>query len=65
MLKYLLLFAAAGVVSLLVTPLVRAFARRVRAMDLPEGRKIHSKPTPRLGGIAIFVAFYLVLLVAS
>ena len=65
MLKYLIVFIAACVCSLALTPLVRSFAGRVGAMDLPGERKIHSQPMPRLGGLSIFISYYLILAVAS
>ena len=34
-------------------------------MDLPDQRKIHTQPIPRLGGVSIFLVFNLVLLLAS
>ena len=52
-----LTFAAALVVGLLVTPLVRGFAHRQNLLDLPGGRKVHSVPVPRLGGVAMAIAF--------
>ncbi len=42
---------------LLITPLVRAIALRVGAVDMPSGRKVHTKPIPLLGGVGIFVGF--------
>ena len=40
--------------ALLITPLVRRKAIEFGAVDLPDhGRRIHLRPTPRLGGIAI------------
>jgi UDP-GlcNAc:undecaprenyl-phosphate GlcNAc-1-phosphate transferase len=65
MLKYLIVFLAASLCSLALTPLVRSFARRVGAIDQPGARKIHSQPMPRLGGLSIFISYYLVLAVAS
>jgi len=51
MLKYLILFLIASVFSFLLTPLLRSFAIKVGAMDIPGERKIHDQPTPRLGGL--------------
>lgn len=65
MLKYLILFLAASISSLLLTPLVRFASRRLGALDFPGERKIHKKPIPRLGGLSIFIAFGLVVLVGS
>lgn len=46
-----------------LTPSVGALAERVHAIDLPgEERKIHKRPVPRLGGIAILAAFFAALL---
>ncbi len=57
------LAVVAGTICLGITPLVRAFAHRRNLLDLPSGRKIHASPTPKLGGVAIFLgtslAFYL------
>ena len=41
-----------------VTPLVRALAIRLGVVDRPdgaEGRKIHNRPTPLLGGVAVWL----------
>ena len=55
MLKYLILFLIASVFSFLLTPLLRSFAIKVGAIDIPSERKIHDQPIPRLGGLAIFI----------
>jgi len=52
-----LTFAAALVVGLLVTPVVRSLSHRLDLLDQPEGRKVHTVPIPRLGGIAMAIAF--------
>ena len=65
MLKYLILLLLAFVSSLLFTPVVRSGARKLGALDLPGGRKVHDHPIPRLGGFSIFVTFNLILIVAS
>ena len=65
MLKYLVLFLMALIWALLFTPVVRSFARRFGALDLPGGRKVHEKPIPRLGGLSIFVIFHVILIIAS
>jgi len=65
MLKYLSLFLIASCFSFLITPMVKSFARRMGALDLPGERKVHSQPIPRFGGLSIFIAFILVLFVTS
>jgi UDP-GlcNAc:undecaprenyl-phosphate GlcNAc-1-phosphate transferase len=64
MLKYLILFLAACGISFALTPAVRSFAKKIGVMDLPGERKLHGRPIPRLGGLAIFITFHLVLLVS-
>lgn len=45
--------------SCILTPIVKKIAIHVNAMDVPNERKIHKKPIPRLGGLAIFLTFML------
>ena len=45
--------------SCLLVPFVKKIANHVGAMDYPNERKVHTKPMPRLGGLAIFGAFLL------
>jgi UDP-GlcNAc:undecaprenyl-phosphate GlcNAc-1-phosphate transferase len=47
----------AAVVVLAVTPATSRLAKAVGAVDVPSGRRIHSAPTPRLGGLAILAGF--------
>jgi len=52
-----LTFAAALVIGLVVTPIVRTLAHRLELLDMPGGRKVHQVPVPRLGGVAMIIAF--------
>ncbi len=61
----------AGVLALLLTPLIRRYGRRAGVLDRPEtapDRKLQRAPVPLLGGLAVYGAFlltvFLVLLVA-
>lgn len=56
-LLYTLGFAIALILALLMTPLVKRLAFRIGAIDKPNARKVHTKIMPRLGGLAIYVAF--------
>lgn len=47
------------VTSLLLVPIIKKVAIHVNALDVPNERKVHKKPMPRLGGLAIFLAFLL------
>ena len=61
----LLTFAIAFVASLTIAVPVRRLALRVGMVDLPGPRKIHLEPIPVLGGIAIYTAVVLALLVGN
>ena len=55
---YITLFTLSLLAAILVTPLVRRKASEWGAVAQPDsGRHIHSLPTPRLGGVAIYIAF--------
>jgi UDP-GlcNAc:undecaprenyl-phosphate GlcNAc-1-phosphate transferase len=59
LLAVLVMTAAAAVTAALV-PGSKALAARLGVMDAPGPRKIHATPTPRLGGVAVFAGFNLV-----
>ena len=50
-------FAVALIVALAITPLVILLAKKTGAMDAPNARKVHKKPIPRIGGLAIYAGF--------
>lgn len=54
---FILAFFIALAVSYLLIPRIIALAVRTGEMDMPDERKVHTAPIPRLGGIAIYVAF--------
>lgn len=51
----LLLFAVALVVTLGTVPLASKIAWRAGSVDYPSRRRVNTKPTPRMGGIAVFL----------
>jgi UDP-GlcNAc:undecaprenyl-phosphate GlcNAc-1-phosphate transferase len=53
---YLTILLVTAGAAAVVTPVVRFLAVRYRAIDRPSDRKVHPKPTPTLGGVAIWVA---------
>ena len=56
--KLLAALIVAGLLSYFATPLVKALAYKVGAIDVPkDNRRMHKTPIPRLGGLAIFIAF--------
>jgi UDP-GlcNAc:undecaprenyl-phosphate GlcNAc-1-phosphate transferase len=52
-------FLAAAVLTALLTPLTMRFARVVGAIDEPRERGLSERPTPLLGGLAIFAGVLL------
>jgi len=55
--RWFYIFLFSFCLSYLLTPLSRYIAMKLGIMDYPDARKIHSKPTPLLGGIAVYLAF--------
>jgi UDP-GlcNAc:undecaprenyl-phosphate GlcNAc-1-phosphate transferase len=48
----------AGLIAFTMTPPVRVLAFRIGAVDIPlDQRRMHKKPIPRIGGLAIFFGF--------
>ena len=43
----------------LIMPVIMKVANHVNALDIPNERKVHKEPMPRLGGLAIFLGFLL------
>ena len=57
---------AVALLTALLLPLTLWLAPRIGAVDIPsEARRMHTAPTPRCGGLAIFFALWGVLLVAG
>lgn len=44
-------------VSVSLVPFVKKIALHAGAMDIPDKRKVHKEPMPRMGGLAMFGAF--------
>lgn len=59
-----LALAIAFAISLAATPLVKKIAVKVGAVDVPKDkRRMHNKPIPLMGGLAIFAAFSISVLI--
>ena len=50
-------FLLAALVSYILTPYIKTLAFKIGAIDKPDNRKVHKKIMPRLGGLAIYIAF--------
>jgi len=59
----ILCFTLAFAISLAATPFIITLAHKIGAVDVPDDkRRVHKKPIPRLGGLAIFYGFLVSLL---
>ncbi|WP_433374264.1 glycosyltransferase family 4 protein [Streptosporangium sp. CA-115845] len=63
--EYLLMALVAAAVTYLLVPLVRVFAVRIGAMPEVRDRDVHTTPTPRLGGLAMYGGLVAGLLIAG
>jgi len=60
--QYILPFVLTLSLSAILTPIIKKLSLKWGFFDYPSPRKIHSKPIPRLGGLAVFLSFFLVVL---
>ena len=58
--ELLLVIVSAFVLTTFLVPLVKLLAVRIGAVDKPNARKVHQKIMPRMGGLAIYAAFWIV-----
>lgn len=57
-------FSVAFFIAFATTPLVRKLAFKIGAVDVPDNKRhIHKKPTPLIGGLALFLGFIVSMLV--
>jgi UDP-GlcNAc:undecaprenyl-phosphate GlcNAc-1-phosphate transferase len=50
-------FLVAALLALGLTPVVRAASRRLGMVDVPDRRRVNTRPVPRAGGLATMAAF--------
>jgi UDP-GlcNAc:undecaprenyl-phosphate GlcNAc-1-phosphate transferase len=62
---YLTIAGVAAVVTFVLTFVMRKVAPRIGAVAVPGPRSIHVRPTPSLGGAAMFAGFLVAMAVAS
>ncbi|GAB2026906.1 glycosyltransferase family 4 protein [Lactovum odontotermitis] len=56
-LKFLIVMGITFLLAVILTPLVRWLAFKIGAVDMPNARRINTKPMPSAGGLAIFISF--------
>ena len=62
-LTLVLCFSMAFLITLISTPFVKKLAQKIGAIDVPkDARRMHKKPIPRLGGLAMFYGFLISIL---
>lgn len=45
--------------TLILTPIFKWIAKKINITDKPEARRVHEKETPTMGGIPIFISFFI------
>jgi UDP-GlcNAc:undecaprenyl-phosphate GlcNAc-1-phosphate transferase len=62
---FITVFGVAFLTAFTLTPLARRFGLAYRIVDTPAGRRQHQGSIPRTGGLALYAAFTLAILVAQ
>ncbi|WP_018143188.1 glycosyltransferase family 4 protein [Alloscardovia criceti] len=62
---YIFIAAIAGVVTWLMTPVIRQLAFRIGAVGEVRARDVHTVPTPRIGGVAMLAGILVSFIFAS
>ena len=55
--RCLLMVGVVFLATALFIPFVKKIAYHIGALDIPNARKVHDHPIPRLGGLGIFAGF--------
>ncbi|MDT5196649.1 MAG: UDP-GlcNAc:undecaprenyl-phosphate/decaprenyl-phosphate GlcNAc-phosphate transferase, partial [Mycobacterium sp.] len=55
----------AAIITYFATGWVRALATRLGAVAYPRDRDVHTQPTPRMGGLAMYIGVVAAVLLAS
>jgi len=62
--KQYVMFFTALILSFLITPFIIRLALKLGAMDVPkDNRRVHKSPTPLIGGLAIYMAFTIAVII--
>ncbi|RMF98286.1 MAG: hypothetical protein D6734_00650 [Candidatus Schekmanbacteria bacterium] len=57
-LSIIFVFLIAAIICLILTPAVRLFSLKFNILKSPNGRTVHHRPMPLMGGLGIFFAFF-------
>lgn len=64
MLAYVIIFLVGLAISFFLTPYLRGLLVSHGFLDKPDARKVHTRAIPRLGGLAIYAAFSVALIIS-
>lgn len=65
MIIFLITFISSFALVLVIAPHLTRLAKKYDFMDYPSALKIHAKPTPLLGGLAVFIGFWVALFIST
>lgn len=60
--KYAFIFGFAFAITYCLIPLFIRLAPKLGMVDVPDARRVHTRPTPRGGGVAVWIAFHCAML---
>tara|TARA_B100000315_G_scaffold256953_1_gene304302 strand:- start:7420 stop:8541 length:1122 start_codon:yes stop_codon:yes gene_type:complete len=61
--QWLYIMFSSFLLTYLLVPFMKGIAEYFNIYDMPDKRKLHGKPIPKFGGIAIYIAFIAVILI--
>lgn len=61
---FFIVFASAFLLALILTPIATRISFLIGTVDQPGQRRVHGKPTARLGGLPLFFAFFVAVAVS-
>lgn len=64
-LQYSIVFLIALGASYFITPIIAKLAKALKILDKPAENKLHKRPIPRLGGLAIFIGYFFSLFITK
>ena len=53
---FLCVYLGSALIAIIITPIIIKFARRIKAVDRPGVRTVHTRAVPRIGGVTIFLS---------
>jgi len=65
MLNVMLTGTVSFIITMLAIPAIMKVAREKKLYDLPDARKLHTKPIASLGGVGIFIGFFIAVLLTT